>query len=107
MRQAVNITHEQTPARPLAGARLAAAAPAACNPRASAIPPLRCHLAAGSLLGGPVLRACMGQARFLQRNRRDRIEGVHPQGPAEGAEPVLGGSRGGLDSAKGDPPHYL
>jgi hypothetical protein len=106
MRQAVNITHEQAPAQPLAGARLTAAIPVACAPRASALPPLRFHLAAGSLLGGPVLRACLGQARFLQTNYRDRREGVPSQGPAEGTESVLGGARGGLGLVKGGPPHY-
>lgn len=107
MLQALNITHEEAPAQSLAGGRLAAAIPAACNPRASALPPLRFHLAAGSLLGGPVLRACLGQARFLQIIQRDRVEGVHPEGLVEGAESVLGGARSGLGVAKGGPPHYL
>lgn len=107
MRQAVNITHEEAPAQPLAGGRLSAAISAACTPRATALPPLRFHLAAGPLLGGPVLRACLGQARFLHYIKCDRTEGFPPEGPNEGAESVLGEARSGLGVAKGGPPHYL
>lgn len=107
MRQGANIIREQTPAQPLTGEARAVAAAGACNPRATTLPPPRLPLAAGSLLGGPALRACLGKARFLQNDARGRTEGVDPQGLVAGAEAVLGGARGGPGLVKNGPPHYL
>lgn len=106
MRPGANIIRKEIPAQPQAGGRLAAAAQA-CNSRATTLPPCRFPLAAGSLLGGPALRACLGTARFLQHDAHGHAEGIAPQGLAEGAETVLGGARGGPGLVKGAPPHCL